>query len=437
MSCIATLKSKKKKGNQCKNKRLPGMKVCGLHKKYKSPIIYNITTTNMQNNITYNNDKNNNVVSITNNGVTRYRDELKQICDHLLTVEQPEQRSEKWYAVRKGILTASDVATALTITKYVQELAECDIVAVKDKQKLGKCCNPYSSEKKLILKKCGHNDFKGNEATRHGQKYEPVATAVYEKLNNITVTEFGLLQHPNIDTLGASPDGIECDGNNKRLPGRMLEIKCPFRREITGVPPVYYWIQMQIQLEVCDLEICDFEECKFIEYQTEEECINDKYDGDDDSLNSYGLHKGVIIECTKLNWISSTTYEIDEDDVLYIYPPIGTIQENNEWLKNNVDINLYCDRRIRKIWWGLAKYSCTTVYRDRKWFEESKPILDDFWENVLKHRVDGVDHLLPKKRKEFTTFIRTNSNVYLNKYTGINNDIDDEEEHKFIIRKDV
>ena len=45
--------------------------------------------------------------------------------------------------------------------------------------------------------------------------------------------------------------------------GRMLEIKCPYSRVINGIVPDNYEVQMQIQLEVCDLEICDF--CK-LEY---------------------------------------------------------------------------------------------------------------------------------------------------------------------------
>ena len=57
-----------------------------------------------------------------------------------------------------------------------------------------------------------------------------------------------LMKHKNmsypesIEYLAASPDGITPDGV-------MLEIKCPLSREIKGIPPIYYWQQMQQQLD--------------------------------------------------------------------------------------------------------------------------------------------------------------------------------------------
>jgi hypothetical protein len=48
-------------------------------------------------------------------------------------------------------------------------------------------------------------------------------------------------------------------------------------REITGIPLEAYWIQMQVQMEVCDLDECDFFETQFKEFDTSEEFfISDK-----------------------------------------------------------------------------------------------------------------------------------------------------------------
>ena len=57
----------------------------------------------------------------------------------------------------------------------------------------------------------------------------------------------------------------------------MLEIKCPPKRQFTNEVPRHYWMQMQGQLEVCDLEECDFLECKLVEYADEEEYYEDIY----------------------------------------------------------------------------------------------------------------------------------------------------------------
>ena len=99
-----------------------------------------------------------------------------------------------------------------------------------------------------------------------GVKYEPVATMFYEHLNNLKIVEFGLIPHPKLSVFGASPDGITDIDSPPGLVGRMLEIKCPPKREFTHEVPKHYWMQMQGQLEVCDLEECDFLQVKIEEY---------------------------------------------------------------------------------------------------------------------------------------------------------------------------
>jgi hypothetical protein len=45
----------------------------------------------------------------------------------------------------------------------------------------------------------------------------------------------------------------------------MLEIKNISNRIIDGIPKEEYWVQMQIQMETCDLDECDFVETRFKE----------------------------------------------------------------------------------------------------------------------------------------------------------------------------
>jgi putative phage-type endonuclease len=220
-------------------------------------------------------------------------DILKDKVKKVEELPQPEQRSTEWYKMRNERLTASDGAASI-----------------------GE--NPYQNRKKTILGKCGHNKFTGNSATRWGQKYEEVACQVYEKRMNYHVDEYGLIPHGVIPFIGASPDGITPEGI-------MLEIKCPPKREIKEEPPHYYWIQMQLQLEVCDLEICDFEQCKLEEYYDEDEYLEDNYFGDY-SKNEYGNEKGVIYEAKNIMDKSS----------FYIYPPLDIEYKKTEkWAKKN------------------------------------------------------------------------------------------------------
>ena len=71
----------------------------------------------------------------------------------------------------------------------------------------------------------------------------------------------------------------------------MLEIKCPNRRRIKlnldepitdlilgskkGICPSYYWCQVQLQLNCCDLDECDFWQCEIIEYVDRVDFVND------------------------------------------------------------------------------------------------------------------------------------------------------------------
>ena len=181
---------------------------------------------------------------------------------HLLTIKKIEQRTPEWYETRETMITASDWATAIDQ-------------------------GHFSTKNDFILKKCGKGDiFKGNIYTEWGIKYEPIATKLYEVRNKIKVYEFGVLRHLNYSFLGASPDGIT-------VQGIMLEIKCPYSRKITGIVPKDYWIQVQGQLEVCDLSYCDFLECKIIEYSGISDYLEDKFENPDKTSND--MEKGAVL----------------------------------------------------------------------------------------------------------------------------------------------
>ena len=69
----------------------------------------------------------------------------------------------------------------------------------------------------------------------------------------------------------------------------MLEIKCVWSRIINGIPKNDYWMQVQLQLAVCNLEFCDFLEC-FIEETTDEEIFKKK--------SSNTEYFGIVIDVT-------------------------------------------------------------------------------------------------------------------------------------------
>jgi putative phage-type endonuclease len=258
----------------------------------------------------------------------------------LKNIHQPVQKSQEWYEMRNTMVSASDFGTVLGV-------------------------NPYSGRNEVLKKKCGDSTFMTNAAMQWGNKYENVAVLVYERRNNVSVLEFGCIRHPFISFLGASPDGIT-------LEGTMLEIKCPTSRKITGIPPEYYWCQVQGQLEVCELDRCDFLECSFKEYEANE------YNND---VNSH--EKGVIAEL----------YDRSTKTFSYIYSPICIVGRELDLWKKNI-------RKTNEVnfssfsYWYLVEVSCVPIYRNQEWFNVAKNELELFWNDVLKYRQLGYSALL-------------------------------------------
>jgi hypothetical protein len=220
---------------------------------------------------------------------------------------------------------------------------------------------------------------------------------VYETRNRTTLGEFGCIQHDTYPFIGASPDGINIEPASP-IYGRMVEIKNIVNREITGRPKEEYWIQTQIQMEVCDLDECDFVETRFKEYESKED-----YDADSTVTQGYtasGNEKGVIL------WFQTAPRVTQYGDIsppiqLYEYAPIGaTPYEYDKW---EVDMFAKHERLgsiwVRTIYWYLDQYSCVLVRRNRLWFEEAVPVLEQLWKTIEEERSSGFEHRAPAKRK--------------------------------------
>ncbi len=307
---------------------------------------------------------------------------------------QYEQRTPEWYDVRRSLITASSAASLLirdkaTCSGYVKEY---DLDDVFDYNK--KCCNPYSNKTQFMLDKCKQSSFKGNIATYWGQKYEPVVTDLYSNLTNKPVMEFGLIVHEKYKWLGASPDGITPDGI-------MIEIKCPFRRKITGVPPLYYYIQVQLQLEVCDLEYCDFVEYEFTEFESEEEFL------DDETLDQKVFNKGIFIKVEKLE---NKDIPCDPSQIQYIYPEKEFLDKEQDLLKwaevQMKNLPEMIDEKFKKeiikitpVYWKVTDKSIVRIKRDKGWFENTRPVLEREYNNLVYYQKgDNYKKLLAKEK---------------------------------------
>lgn len=245
----------------------------------------------------------------------------KKVKTLLTNTITSEQRTDEWYNKRHNLLTASDCASALE-------------------------SNPFQTKQQLFNKKIKPytiTDYTNNpiDAIEHGIKYEPIALKQYQKFQNTLVHQVGLYIHKDNTWLGASPDGIT-------ETGKLVEIKCIYRRYLYDKPPLYYWIQTQIQMEVTDIDECDLFQCKFIEYSSKKDYKKDNKT----SLKGKYTYNGKIY------------------------------------------------------YWKLEQYKCTTIKRDKSWFKRSLPLMKSFWNNVIQTRKNNSNNsnnskkiVIKRKRK--------------------------------------
>ena len=151
-----------------------------------------------------------------------------------------EQRSEEWFALRRGKVTASRVADVVAKTKTGWGASRANYMAELIAERLtGNTAESYT-----------------NAAMQWGIDTEPQARSAYQFYTDAIIEQIEFIDHPRIAMSGASPDGlIGTDG--------MVEVKCPntathidtlLGQEIPGK----YITQMQWQMACAGRAWCDF-----------------------------------------------------------------------------------------------------------------------------------------------------------------------------------
>ena len=287
---------------------------------------------------------------------------MKKKLTFLTNVPQQEQRSAEWFKVRHNYLTASNIWKA-----FSTEGARNQLIYSK--------CLPIDTTK--------YDGFNLESPLHWGQKYEGVSIEWYEAKYNTKVSEFGCIPHPEVNFLAASPDGINTDTTNSRY-GRMVEVKNIVNREITGIPKTEYWIQMQIQMEVCNLDECDFLETRFKEYPDESAFIIDGTF----TATFDGKPKGIMmlfLDTNKMPVYEYAKIGIDEESYYEWNDAIMEKHKQFSWLKN--------------IYWKLDEVSVVFVDRNTRWFDAAMPVLAECWKTIETERQTGCIHRAPTKRQ--------------------------------------
>ena len=254
------------------------------------------------------------------------------------TETQPGRGTRQWYMVRHNMLTASDVPTAL-----------------------GK--NAYESPEELVRRKTRFIEASVGsfDWVVHRQ---PLVIDIYKQWKqthhneNVIVYKLPLTTHYKYTWLGSGSI------NTTNL-GKLLEIRNPKHRHISQHTPNYYWMLIQIKLEICNLEECESVECKFKEYKKPK--------------HKSGLFSGTTV----------LKYPTKEDILL------GTIESKEE-----------------TIHWVVEEWSCTVIKRDRQWFKKCIEELKEFWKQVLYYRKEGIGKLIKDSKQQNNSIVKTQSLVF-------------------------
>ena len=275
-----------------------------------------------------------------------------------LTGPQTMQHSADWYAERRNRLTASEFSHILTGSR--ERL-------LKTKLETGPP-HVFSQNTVALAQLDGEM-----VATSWGHRFEPVVRDIYEHetagVKNVCDT-LGRFTHRDYAWLSASPDGIVVSGP---LAGRLLEIKAPKTRQPDTYVPFEYYVQMQVQMEVCDLEAVDFVEAQFRQALV------------------YSIHgcpePFPETEITAARWKGCiAVYGHLEEPSTWVYSYGPPAEKLEDCLPAAVVPNL--PLLDSSVWW-LAEngWFPRTVLRNPTWWQEKgQPAAELFWAEVQSRR---------------------------------------------------
>jgi hypothetical protein len=210
-------------------------------------------------------------------------------------------------------------------------------------------------------------------------------------------------------------------GIKTKYVGRMLEIKCPMRRKILmskdapevygphgeeitdlkvdskkGICPSYYWVQVQLQLQCCELDECDFWQCSIFEYSDKDDFLDDTDPNTPWLSRQTGHEKGALIQLLPFDQVNNRSMEYKNriwNHAKFIYQPKidMTPLELDTWLFNTIQRLKITHKGLvfeRVIYWKMITTRNITIKRDDKWFKDNLQTFRDAWDCVLYFRAN-------------------------------------------------
>lgn len=224
-----------------------------------------------------------------------------------------EQRTDEWFAARKGRITASAVGAILGLSPHMTRAAVMRRM-VRDREG-------------------APAEFTGNIATQYGEANEEGAVAEYRMETGNTVESVGFI--PREDWAGCSPDGlIGSDGG--------LEAKCPFGKRKEGeLKPLedqpHYYAQVQFSLWVTQRKFWHF--YQWTAHQTKLECVLPDQAWLDENLPKLRQFHAEFLAEDPAPHLEAKRVEVDTLEAARIvaeYDQIAEAIENAEARKNEL-----------------------------------------------------------------------------------------------------
>ena len=284
-----------------------------------------------------------------------------EVIELLCNKPQTAQHSADWYNQRRNRLTASEFAQILDGRRGA---------LLRQKLAVGGDRVGFSAPIGIC-----QSDGEMN-ATTWGHRFESITRHIYELeiAGPGTVNDgLGRFTHATVPWLSASPDGLVTKGP---LRGRLVEIKSPKTRQPGEFVPDEYYVQMQIQMEVCDLDAVDFVEAQFAQRPIE------SMSEADEAACSKATWKGRIEVRGYLEDSSTWRYHYT-DPVEDLEDAIFKTDEEGPLLESS-------------IWWLTGWYPRTVLRNDTWWQTVGWPNAQLFWAEVCSLRdqqPETVEHV--------------------------------------------
>jgi len=277
-----------------------------------------------------------------------------EVCNRLKLVEGTVQHSVQWFQEKRNLVTASEFSSLLTgCTRLI-------------KSKVVQRMSDSRSEQTVVVGRLSPMAW--------GHRYEPVIRSIYAKYvaKGEVFDECTRIRHRALDRLAATPDGLVLSGPRA---GRLLEIKAPVSRDIEEeIIPEPYYIQVQVQMEVCDVAVADYCECRIRAGSTWQLPLG---------TDAAGVNTGMCIGAVAV--VGSLE---DPASWLYEYSPLyDNTAEGRILAEAWVPIGDLLEKQL----WQVEKMQTITLRRNPRWWATvGLPAYTHFWKHVLAARNDPM-----------------------------------------------